>query len=249
VRLSRSSDLKTGRSVSDPRDASSLQSRIEVSFDDPSLLIAALTHRSYAFEQGSLPHNERLEFLGDAVLGLGITRLIFDEFPELPEGEMAKLRASTVNMAVLADVAREIELGGELFLGKGEELSGGRDKASILADAFEAVIGAIYLDRGLDQIEQMIRLWFRDRIRDHVESGVVRDFKTNLQEIAVKRTGRLPEYRIASSGPDHAKLFNARVFLDGQMLGEGQGRSKKEAEQSAAKEALESLSSDGAAGS
>lgn len=237
--------MKPGRPESDSRDASSLQSRIEVSFDDPSLLIAALTHRSYAFEQGGLPHNERLEFLGDAVLGLGITRLIFEEFPSLPEGEMAKLRASTVNMAVLADVAREIDLGAELFLGKGEELSGGRDKASILADAFEAVIGAIYLDRGIEQIENMIRLWFGDRIRDHVESGVVRDFKTNLQEVAVKKTGRLPEYRIASSGPDHAKLFNARVSLDGQLLGEGDGRSKKEAEQSAAKEALEQLDAQG----
>jgi ribonuclease-3 len=237
--------LKTGRSVTDTRDASSLQSRIGVSFDDPSLLIHALTHRSYAFEQGGLPHNERLEFLGDAVLGLGITRLIFDEFPSLSEGEMAKLRASTVNMAVLADVAREISLGNELFLGKGEELSGGRDKASILADAFEAVIGAIYLDRGLEEVEAMISLWFRDRIRDHVESGVVRDFKTSLQEVAVKKTGRLPEYRIASTGPDHAKLFNARVFLDGQFLGEGDGHSKKEAEQSAAKEALEQLDTAG----
>ena len=199
----------------------------------------ALTHRSYAFEQGGLPHNERLEFLGDAVLGLGVTSLIFSEFPSLAEGEMAKLRASIVNMAVLGDVARELDLGTELYLGKGEELSGGRDKTSILADALEGLIGAIYLDRGLEQTEQLINAWFSPLIREHVESGAVRDFKTNLQEVAVKRSGRLPEYRITSTGPDHAKMFHATVFLNGEMLGEGEGNSKKEAEQSAAKEALE----------
>jgi ribonuclease-3 len=205
----------------------------------------ALTHRSYAFEQGGLPHNERLEFLGDAVLGLGVTSQIFSEFPSLAEGDMAKLRASIVNMAVLADVARELELGSELYLGKGEELSGGRDKTSILADALEGLIGAIYLDQGLEQTEQLINAWFSPLIREHVESGVVRDFKTNLQEVAVKRSGRLPEYRITSTGPDHAKMFQAEVFLNGEMLGEGEGRSKKEAEQSAAKEALEQFNTAG----
>jgi ribonuclease-3 len=228
--------LKTDSSVSD--SSKSLEARIGLTFADASLLRTALTHRSYAFEQGGLPHNERLEFLGDAVLGLGVTSLIFGEFPNLAEGEMAKLRASIVNMAVLADVARELDLGAALYLGKGEELSRGRDKTSILADALEALIGAIYLDQGLERTELQIKTWFSPLIREHVESGVVRDFKTNLQEVAVKRSGRLPEYRIASSGPDHAKLFQAKVFLNSELLGEGEGKSKKEAEQSAAKEAL-----------
>lgn len=241
ARLSRSSDLKPGRALSDSRDASSIEARIGLSFKNTAVLLEALTHRSYAFEQGGLPHNERLEFLGDSVLGLVITGLIFQEFPELTEGEMAKLRASTVNMAVLADVARELDLGQELFLGKGEELSGGRDKTSILADALEAVIGAIYRDRGLDESERIVKSWFSGRIKDHVESGVVRDFKTNLQETAVKQNGRLPEYRLTSTGPDHAKLFVAQVYLDGRLLGSGDGRSKKEAEQAAAKEALANL--------
>lgn len=230
--------MKPGRALSDTRDAGSIEARIGLAFKDTAVLLEALTHRSYAFEQGGIPHNERLEFLGDSVLGLIVTGLIFREFPDLAEGEMAKLRASTVNMAVLADVARELELGKELFLGKGEELSGGRDKTSILADCLEAVIGAIYLDQGQDQAEKIVRGWFSDRIKDHVESGVVRDFKTNLQETAVKQTGRLPEYRLTSTGPDHAKFFEAKVYLDGRLLGSGDGRSKKEAEQAAAKEAL-----------
>lgn len=230
--------LKSSRALSDTRDASSIEARLGLSFKDTALLLEALTHRSYAFEQGGVPHNERLEFLGDSVLGLVITGQIFREFPELSEGEMAKLRASTVNMAVLAEVARELELGRELFLGKGEELSGGRDKTSILADALEAVIGAIYLDQALDVTEEILRTWFTARIKEHVESGVVRDFKTSLQETAVRQSGRLPEYRLTSSGPDHAKLFQAEVYLDGRLVGTGDGKSKKEAEQAAAKEAL-----------
>jgi ribonuclease-3 len=219
---------------------------MRLDLSDPGLLTTGLTHRSYAFEQGGLPHNERLEFLGDAVLGLVVTDMIFEEFPVLSEGEMAKLRASTVNMAVLADVARSLDLGTHLYLGRGEELSGGRDKTSILADALEAVIGALYLDQGLEIAAGAVRDWFGPVIRDHVEQGVVRDFKTKLQEEAVKSEGRLPEYRITSSGPDHAKQFRASVFLGGRMLGEGEGGSKKEAEQAAAKEALEQLEGRGA---
>lgn len=233
--------MKPDRSISDPRDAAALEETIGLRFADSDLLVNALTHRSYAFEHGGVPHNERLEFLGDAVLGLVITDMIFASYPNLPEGEMAKLRASTVNMAVLGDVARELDLGSQLFLGRGEELSGGRDKTSILADALEAVIGAYYLDRGMEQVERLISQWFGPRIRHHVELGVVRDFKTTLQERAVKRAGKLPEYRLSSAGPDHAKEFQAEVYLDGMLLGKGGGRSKKEAEQAAAKVALEAL--------
>ncbi|MGH2707849.1 MAG: ribonuclease III family protein, partial [Actinomycetota bacterium] len=159
----------------------------------------------------------------------------------LPEGEMAKLRAATVNMGVLAEVARQLGLGDHLLLGRGEELSGGSDKSSILADAMESLIGAVYLDCGLEEASGLIQGLFTAHIRDHMERGVVRDFKTSLQERAAKRTGNLPEYRVVSSGPEHAKRFRATVFLSGELLGEGVGRSKKEAEQAAAKEALAHL--------
>lgn len=233
--------MKPDPSVSEIRDASGLEGRLGVRFADPKLLVTALTHRSYSFEQGGVPQNERLEFLGDAVLGLVITEAIFTWYPQLPEGEMAKLRASSVNMSVLAEVARELGLGEQLFLGRGEELSGGRDKNSILADALEAVIGAVYADGGLAEARRLIEKWFGNRIREHVERGTVRDFKTTLQETALRRTGLLPQYRYTSSGPDHAKRFLSRVFLGEELLGTGEGRSKKESEQAAAKEALAQL--------
>lgn len=222
-------------------DLDPLQESIRVRFSDASLLTLALSHRSYAFEQGGIPHNERLEFLGDSVLGLIVTDLIFEWFPELPEGEMAKLRASTVNMAVLADAARAINLGLYIHLGKGEDLSGGRDKQSILADTFEALLGAVYLDQGIDSARVIVETLFTDHIKEHVERGVVRDFKTTLQEEAARIAAQHPYYEITSTGPDHAKRFLARVFLEGRFLGEGEGRSKKEAEQAAAKEALDAL--------
>jgi ribonuclease III len=171
-----------------------------------------------------------------------ITNLIYRSFPELAEGDLAKLRSSTVNMAVLAEVARTVGLGDELFLGKGEELSGGRDKDSILADAFEAVLGALYLDCGLDRTAPIIERLFFAHIHELVDRGVVRDFKTNLQEQSVQQLGTMPEYRVSSSGPDHDKRFEAEVFLKGNFMGTGTGRSKKQAEQAAAKEALVELS-------
>jgi ribonuclease-3 len=222
-------------------DLDGLQETIRVRFSDATLLTLALSHRSYAFEQGGVPHNERLEFLGDSVLGLIITDLIFEWFPELPEGEMAKLRASTVNMAVLADAARAIELGSYIRLGKGEDLSGGRDKPSILADGFEALLGAVYLDSGIESARTIVESLFTDHIKEHVELGVVRDFKTTLQEEAARIASEHPFYEITSTGPDHAKRFLAKVYLKGRYLGEGEGRSKKEAEQAAAKEALDAL--------
>lgn len=223
-------------------DSVTLLRRLNLRFKDPKLLVAALTHRSHAFEQGGVPHNERLEFLGDAVLGLAVTDMIFSWYPTLPEGEMAKLRASAVNMAVLAEVARGLNLGDDILLGRGEEQSGGRNKSSILADALEAVLGAIYLDQGMEPARRLVEEWFGPLVREHAEQDVVRDFKTNLQEVAAKQ-GRMPDYRISSSGPDHAKRFRAEVFLEGQLFGVGEGRSKKEAEQAAAKEATSKLES------
>lgn len=199
----------------------------------------ALTHRSFAFEQPvPIEHNERLEFLGDAILGAIVTNYIFTTYPSLAEGEMARLRASVVNTHALAELARELELGEHIRLGKGEESSGGRDKASLLADTFEALIGALYLDRGIQHTTEVLIPLFESRIRDRIEAGGRYDAKTALQEVVVRDRGGFPAYRVASSGPDHDKQFTAHVYVDAELYGVGDGRSKKEAEQNAAREAL-----------
>ena len=215
----------------------SLDRALGVSFDDAALRTAALTHRSYAFEHGTEITNERLEFLGDSVLGLVVTDMAYASYPHLPEGALAKLRAAIVNMVALADVARSLGLGDMVLLGKGEELSGGRDKSSILADALEAVFGAIYLDRGLDVARELIERLFRPRMEAYARGEGDRDYKTILQELASQELRSMPEYRLEERGPDHAKEFTATVFVAGEALGTGMGRSKKEAEQQAAREA------------
>jgi ribonuclease-3 len=198
----------------------------------------ALTHRSYAFEQPEPgPHNERLEFLGDAILGAVVTDLIYSKYPHLAEGEMARLRASVVNTHALAEIARDLGLGDHIRLGKGEESSGGRGKASLLADTFEAVVGAVYVDRGIDVIKAALVALFEARIATRVAAGGRYDAKTALQETAV-RGGRFPVYRVNSTGPDHDKRFTAHLYLGEELVGEGAGTSKKEAEQNAAREAL-----------
>ena len=219
-----------------------------VRFRDPDLARIALTHRSYAFENDLQETNERLEFLGDAVLGLVVTDLAFARFPELNEGDLAKLRAATVNMSTLAEVARELSLGDLVLLGKGEETSGGRDKASILADSLEAVLGAVYVDGGMGEAGPLIRRMFEPRILAYARGEGERDYKTSLQELSSQDAGSLPEYRIAERGPDHQKEFTATVFVDGREFGRGRGRSKKEAEQQAAREAFAKLSSRAAKG-
>jgi ribonuclease-3 len=202
----------------------------------------ALTHRSFAFEQPeAIDHNERLEFLGDAILGAVVTDLIYAKFPELPEGDLARLRASVVNTSALADIARTVGLGAHLKLGKGEESSGGRDKSSLLADSFEAVIGAVYLDRGIGVVTDVLHPLFEEVLDAVVAGGMTFDAKTALQEAAVRLHGEVPIYRVASSGPDHDKRFTAHVFMAGESSGSGTGRSKKEAEQHAAREALDRL--------
>ncbi len=220
-------------------------------FRDGALLETALTHRSFAFENGLPVNNERLEFLGDAVLGIVVTDMAFREFPEMPEGELAKLRAAIVNMGALADVARDLGVGRFVLLGKGEEMSGGRNKSSILADALEALLGAIYLDRGLDAATDLIVRVFRPRMIAYVRGEGERDYKTILQELASSEMHALPDYRISERGPDHEKEFTATVHLAGERWGSGIGRSKKEAEQQAAHEAYlrltERTAPDGAA--
>ncbi|MCU1673253.1 MAG: rnc [Frankiales bacterium] len=208
---------------------------------EPALLERALTHRSYAYEHGGLPTNERLEFLGDAVLGLVVTDALYNRHPDLAEGQLAKLRASVVNTRALAGVARSLELGRWLRLGKGEEVTGGRDKASILADTMEAIIGAVYLDRGIDGVTTMVRMLFDPLMRAATEDGAALDWKTSLQELTAARALGVPEYVVAESGPDHAKSFTASAVVGGEVHGTGEGRSKKEAEQQAAEAAWRSL--------
>ena len=217
---------------------SSLDAALGIRFRDEALRETALTHRSYAFEHGLDETNERLEFLGDSVLGLVVTDMAFASFPLKQEGELAKLRAAIVNAQALADVARSLGLGALVRLGKGEEQSGGRDKASILADALEAVFGAVYLDLGLDEARRLIERLFRPLM----EAGGERDYKTDLQELASRELRTMPEYRLEERGPDHEKEFTATVYLGGEALGVGVGRSKKEAEQRAAREAFDHVS-------
>lgn len=197
----------------------------------------AVTHRSFAYEHGGLPTNERLEFLGDAVLGLVVTESLYRRYPDVAEGQLAKMRAAIVNARALADVARSLGLGALLRLGRGEEITGGRDKSSILADTLEAVIGAVYLEHGIRAAEAVVHHLF-DPLVDHASTlGAGLDWKTSLQELTAALDLGAPEYSVEEWGPDHAKLFRARVALASDVWGEGEGRSKKEAEQQAAEAA------------
>jgi ribonuclease-3 len=211
---------------------------------EPGLLERALTHRSYAYENGGLPTNERLEFLGDSVLGVVITSALFHNHPDLPEGQLAKLRASVVNMHALADVARTLGpkgLGPHLLLGKGEETTGGRDKASILADTLEALLGAIYLEHGLDVAGEVIHRLFDPLMAESAGRGAALDWKTSLQELTAALGLGVPDYVIDDAGPDHAKTFTAWVVVAGERYGGSDGRSKKQAEQRAAAAAWRTL--------
>jgi len=208
----------------------------------PQLLERALMHRSYAYENGGLPTNERLEFLGDSVLGLIVTDTLFNAYPDLPEGQLAKLRAAVVNMRALASVARGLDLGAYVRLGKGEEGTGGRDKSSILADTLEAVIGAVYLDQGLSAADALVHRLFDPVITRSARLGAGLDWKTSLQELTAAELLGVPEYHVEESGPDHQKSFRAFVRIGSQTYGEGEGRSKKEAEQQAAEAAWNSIS-------
>jgi len=201
------------------------------------LLTLALTHRSYAYEHGGLPTNERLEFLGDAVLGLTITDELFRRHPDRSEGDLAKLRASVVNTQALADVARSLTdegLGAHLLLGRGEANTGGAEKSSILADGMESLLGAIYLHHGIDTARQVILRLFGALLDAAPMLGAGLDWKTSLQELTAARGLGVPSYVVTSAGPDHDKEFTAVVVVMDTEYGTGVGRSKKEAEQKAA---------------
>jgi ribonuclease III len=229
-----------GDGTGDPPDYSALCEKIGVDLA-PALLERALTHRSFAYENGGLPTNERLEFLGDSVLGLVVTETLFRRHPELPEGQLAKLRAAVVNMRALADVGRGLELGSYVRLGRGEESTGGRDKSSILADTLEAVLGAVYLDKGLPAAADLVHRMFDPLIDEAAGLGAGLDWKTSLQELTASRSLGVPEYVVTEEGPDHQKLFTAVVVVGGVEYGTGTGRSKKEAEQEAASAAWEAI--------
>ncbi len=224
-----------------------LERGLGVSLSDGDLLRLAVTHRSFAFEAGGLPTNERLEFLGDAVLGLVVTDFIYRRFPDEPEGRLAKLRAAVVNSAALAQVARRLALGDVVLLGRGEVLSGGRDKDSILADTLEAVIGAVYLDRGITVAAEAVERLFAPLVEELASSHASLDYKTSLQEYTAAHLETLPVYDVTEEGPDHDKRFTAEVLIAGVARGTGHGRSKKEAEQAAAREAYTQLAHDGQA--
>lgn len=224
--------------------APELQQRISYTFRDPALLERALTHRSFANENRLSEHNERMEFLGDAVLGLVVSEQLMTAWPRASEGELSRYRAVVVSESSLSSVARMIGLGAFLRLGRGEEQTGGREKDSLLADALEALVASIYLDGGISEADGFVQRHFRERFRLVQAAGGMTDFKTTLQELCQERLKTLPEYRIASeTGPDHQKEFTVELTIGGRTVGSGTGRSKKEAEQKAAKEALEKLRS------
>src|SRR6202012_5532062 len=204
----------------------------------------ALTHRSSWCENGGLPTNERLEFLGDSVLSLVVTDTLFNGPPDLPEGQLAKLRAAVVQMSALGPGAPELQLGAYIRLGGGEEGTGGRDKPSILADTLEAVIGAAYIDCGIDARSDLVHLLFDPVIERSSLPGAGLDWKTSLQELTAVRGLGVPEYQVKDSGPDHQKMFKAVVRVSSRELGAGEGRAKKAAEQLAAEAAYLSITAE-----
>ena len=218
-----------------------LEKKLDYAFENPDLLENALTHSSYANENLSrgLKSNERLEFLGDSVLVMVTADHLYRTHPDLPEGDLTRTRAALVCEESLAEVAEELNLGAYLKLGRGEEAGGGRARPSINADAVEAVLAAVYLDGGIGSVRRIIRRLILDR---EAEKGTNRDHKTALQELVQRESGQVLGYRLTgSSGPDHAKVFQVEVDLNGSAIGIGEGRSKKEAEQNAAKAAIERL--------
>ncbi|MCI8651247.1 MAG: ribonuclease III [Oscillospiraceae bacterium] len=222
----------------------SLEAKLGYTFRDRSLLENALTHSSYANENRSpMGSNERLEFLGDSILGMVTADFLYKEHPDLPEGDLTRKRAALVREESLVEVADWLELGAYLRLGRGEDAGGGRERNSIRADAVEAVLAAVYLDGGLMEARKIIRRFILDKEQEKTAS---RDFKTALQELVQRESGQVLTYRLTGqSGPDHAKVFAVAVELNGKTVGEGQGHSKKEAEQMAAKAAIEGLKEKG----
>jgi len=222
------------------RTLDDLQQALQIEIDS-GLLLLALTHRSFAYEHGGIPTNERLEFLGDSILGQAVTVKLFRDHPDLDEGELAKRRASLVSSVALAEVGRSIGLGPYVRLGRGETMTGGADKPSILADTVEAIIGAVYLDAGGDAATAFVLRLIAPLLRDPERFGAAMDPKTSLQEIAARRSAPPPVYTVTESGPDHNKHFIATVSVGELVQASGEGSSKKQAEMAAALEAWTEL--------
>ena len=220
-------------SVACVESSEDLLKRLGVSIDAETLRLA-LTHRSYAYEHGGLPTNERLEFLGDSILGFSVTDALYRDNPDLPEGELAKRRSAVVSTRALAGVARDLDLGQYILLGQGEKLTNGADKSSILADTVEALIGATYLVSGIETARGMVMRLISPLLADAEALGAGTDWKTSIQELAAARKMGSVEYAVQGSGPDHARTFVATLRIGGTAYGEGTGHSKKEAEQEAA---------------
>jgi len=218
-----------------------LEQKLGVIFKNKNLLKEALTHRSYLNENPSwpLPHNERLEFLGDAVLELAVTEILFSRYPTSPEGELTSIRSALVNYQMLADIAKNMELGDYVFLSKGEAKDAGKAREVILANAFEAILGAVYLDAGYESAKNFIEKAVMGRLDEVIEKKLYQDPKSLLQEIVQEKLRATPTYSVLSEkGPDHAKIFKVGVFFNGDLIAEGEGASKQEAEVEAAKNAL-----------
>ena len=205
------------------------------------MLELAFTHRSFAYESGAKETNERLEFLGDSVLGMIVTEELYLLYPDLDESRLSPLRSGIVNMRALADIARTLDLGKYIRLGKGEEVTGGRDKNSLLADALEALIGAIYLELGFSSTTTVVRALIKETLESAMAKGAGLDGKTALQELVSSLGKGVLEYQVTETGPDHDKSFTAVAMVSGEAIAEGVGKSKREAEQSAARSAYEIL--------
>lgn len=228
------------------RGREGIEKILGVRFRDRELLRISLTHRSYAHaaSMGSENTNERLEFLGDAVLDLVISDYMYNKHRELDEGELTRIRSFLVNMNSLSEMARDIGIGPHILLSREERADGGAEKSSILADTLEALIGAVYLDQGLHKAREVVMRLVLEKMNEAVSGPLDYDYKSRLQEQVVKETGALPRYRLTEEGPAHRKIFYAAVYIDGEIRGEGSGSSKKEAEQAAARQALEGASQD-----
>lgn len=225
------------------RDCEAFEKSVGIFFNLKEMLIIALTHSSYANEQSKnkVISNERIEFLGDSILSVIITEHLYLYYPNLAEGDLTKVRSNIVCEPTLAQCARNLDLGSYIFLGKGERLSGGKDRDSILADAFEAVIGAIYLDQGFDVVRGFVLNQMKPLIHTYVEGHAARDYKSMLQELVQKKDHTTTYAIIREKGPDHDKLFTAQVVVNERLYGKGTGKTKKEAEQQAAREAFSEL--------
>lgn len=219
-----------------------LEKALKLEFKQKNLLKTAFTHRSYLNEHSGekLFHNERLEFLGDSVLGFIVSEYLYREYPNRPEGDLTNFRSSIVNARTLSEVARKLNLGKYLLLSKGEEATGGRDRQYLLANTFEALLGAIYLDSGLKHCEELINNHLLPLLPEIIDQGAYKDFKSGLQETAQEKFNTTPTYKVLEElGPDHDRTFRVGVFLNDKEIGQGTGKSKQQAEQEAASQALE----------